>query len=273
MSAYTIAVPEHHPCFVQLTDEFLQAYVLEDRRTLMATLTNSGYLMYTLNMLKSLSPFGLDKKMLLVCVDEKAAQTLRRLGYTAVLSMEENGHSGFFAWNTKGYDRVCYFKLVLIYEMIAKGYHLLLVDGDIVFRRDPLPDLRAWSVDSVYDVWCQNDSPHDHNTRNMCTGYMLIKTSDRMKELYDCFTTAGQAKYKSCAFDNNDQTYFNRYVKPAIMLSSLKLENYPNGRYYYDNRPQDPVLVHFNWVQGHLKMAKMKEHRMWLLTEEEESAI
>jgi hypothetical protein len=31
-------------------------------------------------------------------------------------------------------------------------------------------------------------------------------------------------------------------------------------------------MVHFNWVQGHLKMAKMKEHKMWLLTPEEEEA-
>jgi len=33
------------------------------------------------------------------------------------------------------------------------------------------------------------------------------------------------------------------------------------------------VLVHFNWVQGHIKMAKMKEHKMWLLTPEEEEVI
>jgi hypothetical protein len=31
-----------------------------------------------------------------------------------------------------------------------------------------------------------------------------------------------------------------------------------------------PVLVHFNWVVGHVKMAKMKEHQMWLLDPSEE---
>jgi len=31
------------------------------------------------------------------------------------------------------------------------------------------------------------------------------------------------------------------------------------------------VLVHFNWIKGHLKMAKMKEHKMWLLDPEEEN--
>jgi hypothetical protein len=32
-------------------------------------------------------------------------------------------------------------------------------------------------------------------------------------------------------------------------------------------------MVHFNWIHGHLKMAKMKEHKMWLLTSDEEEAI
>ena len=33
------------------------------------------------------------------------------------------------------------------------------------------------------------------------------------------------------------------------------------------------VLIHFNWVHGHIKMAKIKEHKMWLLTPEEEEEI
>jgi hypothetical protein len=80
----------------------------------------------------------------------------------------------------------------------------------------------------------------------------------------------------TCAFDNNDQTYFNNFVKPGCMFSALPLEKYPNGKMFYDNTDtitNTCTLVHFNWVQGHLKMAKMKEHKMWLLTAEEEEQI
>jgi hypothetical protein len=109
--------------------------------------------------------------------------------------------------------------------------------------------------------------------KNMCTGYMYIKASDRLATLYDCVSKAGQDKYLTCAFDNNDQTYFNKYVKPGCMFNALQLEKYPNGKMYYDNTDalkESAVLVHFNWVHGHMKMAKMKEHKMWLLTPEEE---
>jgi hypothetical protein len=60
------------------------------------------------------------------------------------------------------------------------------------------------------------------------------------------------------------------------MFSALPLEKYPNGKMFYDNTDtitNTCTLVHFNWVQGHLKMAKMKEHKMWLLTAEEEEQI
>jgi restriction endonuclease Mrr len=54
------------------------------------------------------------------------------------------------------------------------------------------------------------------------------------------------------------------------------LEKYPNGKVYYDNTDKlrgTAIIVHFNWVHGHHKMAKMKEHKMWLLTPEEEELI
>ena len=261
------------PSAVHLTDEQLAPCLLEDGQTVMTTLTNSGYLLYTLNLLKSLQPFGLDRRVLLVCVDARAAEVLARKGYTAILSLHENALGSFCAWNTKGYDRVCYWKLEVIHRILSLGKHVLLVDGDIVFRKDPMPDLRTWWADPTHDVWCQNDSMEDHHTQNMCTGYLFIKTSLRLAELYNCVSSAGQAKYKLCAFDNNDQTYFNRYVKPSVKMCALPLAEYPNGKVFYDQRPPHPTLVHFNWVHGHVKMAKMKEHQMWLLTEDEEDEV
>ena len=49
--------------------------------TVLTTLTNHGYLLYTLNMLKSLRPFGLDKKILIVAELPKtrSGKIMRRL--------------------------------------------------------------------------------------------------------------------------------------------------------------------------------------------------
>jgi len=242
----------------------IEPFVIEN--TIITTLTNSGYLLYTLNMLKSLKPYHLDKKVLIVCVDKEGTETLKRKGYDSICVNEE--YSKFSPWNSTEYVKICYLKLELIYKILLRK-NVLLIDGDIVFKKNPLDDLTKWSKDTI-DVWIQNDSVENNNTNNMCTGYMFIKTSGKMVKLYDVISEEGRKKYLKRAFNNNDQTYFNEFVKPRCTFNALPLEKYPNGKMFYDNLHLDPVLVHFNWLKGHLKMVKMKECKMWLLTAEEE---
>jgi len=255
--------------YISVSD--VAAFLLEDGKTIMTTMTNHGYLLYTLNMLKSLKPYGLDKKLFIVCIDKKGASILEEKGYR-VFCIEDAALGTFCPWNTKGYDKICYLKLELIYRVLSLNKNIVLVDGDIVFQKDPLEDIRTWMKEKG-DVWIQNDAQHNENTTNMCTGYMYVKSTNSMIALYDCVSEAGQKKYSTCAMDNNDQSYFNNFVKPFCSMNALSLEKYPNGKMFYEHTKavkDSAVLVHFNWIKGHLKMAKMKEHKMWLLTEEEE---
>ncbi len=259
---------------IQLNIEHIKSCMIEN--TVITTVTNYGYILYTLNMIKSLKPYKLDSKILIVCIDRKSASIFSSLGYDNIYCIEDESLSKFCPWNSKGYDKICYIKLELIYRILSLNKNVLLIDGDIVFRMNPLDDLKLWSTNKINDVWIQNDSLQNNNTSNMCTGYMFIKYSDRLCSLYDCVSENGIKKYMMCAFDNNDQTYFNKYVKPYCIIQPLLLEYYPNGKMYYENNNKinsSCVLVHFNWVQGHLKMAKMKEYKMWLLTPEEEDII
>jgi Nucleotide-diphospho-sugar transferase len=259
---------------IQLTDNDVKQCILDDGKTVMATMTNHGYLLYTLNMLKSLVPFGLDKKILIVCIDTKGANVLRHLGYN-VYCVDDATLTKFCSWNTKGYDKICYLKLELIHRLLSLDKNILLVDGDIVFLKNPLDDIMWWIQEKHIDVHIQNDSLDNLNKTNMCTGYMLIKSNDKMIDLYDCVSEKGKKKYMECVFDNNDQSYFNKFVKPNCTFQALTLMKYPNGQAFYNQplRKETAVLVHFNWVHGHIKMAKIKEHKMWLLTPEEEEVV
>ncbi len=259
---------------IKLSESDILPYTFEDGKTIMTTMTNSGYILYTLNMLKSLKQFGLDKKVFVVSIDKKGANILRRLGYNAYC-IDDNQLGKFSPWNTTGYDKICFLKLELIYSIISLNKNILLIDGDIVFLKDPIPDIKWWNEEKHIDVHIQNDSLENINTNNLCTGYMLIKSNDKMINLYDCISEDGQKKYLQCAFDNNDQTYFNKFVKPHCTFQALTLFKYPNGNAFYNSpsRKENAILVHFNWVHGHIKMAKMKEHKMWLLTPEEEEQI
>ena len=244
-------------------------HLLNDKNTILTTLTNHGYLLYTLNMLKSLKPYGLDNKIIIVAIDLKSHTLIKKLGYNTICINQS--FNNFYPWNSPGYDKVCYYKLELIYRMLSLGHNILLIDGDIVFQQNPLKDIEKWEQ-SNEDVWIQNDGINDANTQNMCTGYMFVRSNEKMIALYDCISESGKEKYKKCAFNNNDQSYFNDYVKPECSMYALPLQLYPNGNIFYavPALQQNTILVHFNWVKGHQKMAKMKEHKMWLLTPEEE---
>jgi len=104
---------------------------------------------------------------------------------------------------------------------------------------------------------------------------MFVRSTPKMIRLFDCISDSGVEKYMKCAFDNNDQTYFNLYIKPECEVKVLPLVLYPNGNIFYHmpSLIETAVLVHFNWVKGHEKMAKMKLHNLWLLTAEEEEQV
>ena len=242
-------------------------------KTVWTTVTNYGYRLYTLNMLKSLAPFGLDRSVLILCLDKKSANWFMKKGYHVVTANDT--HERFCAWNTKGYDRICYLKLEWIFRILSLNMNILLIDGDIVFRKNPNSDLQKWEMDDQFDGRIQNDSQDDRNTDNLCTGYIFIRSNPKTIQLYDCVSDAGKQKYETCAFDNNDQTYFNKFVKPFSRFQPLLLEQYPNGKMYYENTDRidkTAIMVHFNWVHGHIKMVNMKRYKMWILAPEDESS-
>ena len=75
--------------------------LLDDGTTVIATITNYGYLMYTCNMLKSLMRYGLDKKVLIICIDKKSSDILQSKGYH-VYCVDDASLSRFSPLKTKG---------------------------------------------------------------------------------------------------------------------------------------------------------------------------
>ena len=259
---------------ISLYEEQLQKSVLNDNKTILTTVTNYGYILYTLNMLKSLKRFDrLDKKVLIVCMDNKSDSILKNLGYNTYLI--DLQLPKFISYNKEGYDLICYYKLLFIYKVIELGYNIFYFDGDVVFRNNPLNNIIYWN-NSNKDIWIQNDTMKNNDYGNMCMGVIFVKSTYKSIKEFNCDTSDAYNYYKTiCAFDNNDQTYFNNRIKSNLNIGLMSLELYPNGKYFYNN-PQlkeTCILVHFNWIEGHKKLIKIKEYNMWLLTEDEEDGL
>ena len=228
--------------------------------TVYMTVLNYGYIPYTMNMLISLSKWGLDRKILLVCLDRKSYEFLIQRGYTSACCFDTN-ITDFEAFGKGEYAKICFFKLLSICKILELGYDILYTDGDIVYFKNPIEAMKEFTGE--YDIWIQNDMYMEGFKDNMCTGYFYLKSNETTREQFNLDSDI--AKYNFFTGDY-DQCYFNLHIKPHILCKLLPLVDYPNGQVFYGNPGlrNSCVLAHFNWIKGHEKMDKMKEHGVWV---------
>jgi hypothetical protein len=250
---------------LNLDIKYINEGLIEDNTTIMFTVTNTGYLDYTRNMLQSLKKFNIDKKMLIVCLDENSNKYFKEHDYFTLLinvNLNEFAHIG-----TESFSRCCYIKLMIFYKIIMMNYNVFYIDGDIFFMKNPIEELIKLKEESD-DLWIQNDSLEDNNYSNVCAGFLYIKSNDITKKYFNINTSECINNYNECKKHNNDQTYINIFIKPYLNTKLFPLNLFPNGQYFYNYSEQikdSIVMVHFNWVVGNMKKENMKQYNMWLL--------
>ena len=89
----------------QEATHMLKDATIPGTNTIMFTVTTYGYMLYTLNMLKSLQPFNLDKKIVIACLDKKSLAYFKKKGYNvypmggSYNTSPSMNLSGFYAYN------------------------------------------------------------------------------------------------------------------------------------------------------------------------------
>jgi hypothetical protein len=96
-----------------------------------------------------------------------------------------------------------------------------------------------------------------HHSGDVCTGFMLIKSNEKMLSLFNPDTVKNNEGW-------NDQLHINTF-RNTIKYKELPLDLFPTGKHYYNNSNLTPYLIHFNWVVGHEKKNKMIFYKKWLI--------
>ena len=235
--------------------DILNKIVLGYNKTLFVTMTNNGYIDYTLNMLKSLEKIGLDKKILCVCIDIYSYEKLKDNYVTLLLDTKNHEFCPFFQGK---YVEIVRFKFFIVNELLKKGYNILFTDGDIVYKKNPIEYIDNILKDEKIDLVIQNDSDSDNNQSYLCTGFYFIRSNYKSIGLFDISL---YKKENTC-----DQSIFNNEIKHKLNYKVLPIKLFPNGYYFYRNGNIDEqYLVHFNYVIGHEKKQKMCQYGLWLI--------
>jgi hypothetical protein len=233
------------------------------------TMTNNGYKELTLNCLKSLSNISQNINLEVFCLDEESQNYLKpHCEYTNLFSdtviKDELKHilSKLTEFEDSNWCNVTFQKLFLISLQLKQNKFVLFTDGDIVFK-DPMffPYLYKTMLENPEtDMFIQNEW-RGPGTSGLCTGFFIVRQNKKTLDFFDVSTL----KKHNPDNKKNDQDYLNTFQK-QMNIKKLSLEIFPNGKYYYQNMPISPYMIHFNYLKGlESKKKKMKNLRSWFL--------
>lgn len=225
------------------------------------TLTNDGYIEYTENLLISLRNVGIND-LNIYCVGQKSYNYFNNKGVLAnkINTNIISSANKFQNWRTKNFNKLMFYKLKLIHETLKSNEQILYIDGDIVFLKNTLEEIKN---SKNYDLVGQFDFNPTSDVKTLCAGFMMINSNEKTLNLFDPKKVPKKLLNRKFHFD--DQKYINRNIN-NVKYNFFDLENYPNGAYFYKNyKNLNPAIIHFNYIVGEKKKQKMKEMGYWYL--------
>jgi hypothetical protein len=224
------------------------------------TLTNTGYINYTLNCLESLRRIGSEVQLQSYCVGSEGCAKMKQKGYWCEEFNPHNSKqlSDMQTYKNTNWAEMMLYKVILIHNLLLCNDYVLYTDGDIVYENAEFYD---YLIDNIgnHDILAQNEWSDTINVDEFCAGFMFLQSS---KHLIDTFNPKS-ISVTSASWD--DQRYFNS-IRYKFKLKRLPLDLFPTGAYYYAHHSKmDPYVVHFNWLRGSEKEQKMRELNKWYI--------
>ena len=222
------------------------------------TFLNSGCLDICKNMLISAEKVGINMNdFYIACLDKNSYENLNQYSNAFMwinVDLINTNLSDYQDWTfnvNSGFRNVVKYKWRIIQEIYRQHKELCWVDTDIVFKENPI-DL----VKEQEEILFQSDRPGS----TLCSGFMVFNSSSKCENLI---------KECSSNTEEDDQILVNRialdkYYNNVALLSE---DLFPNGHVYYkENRKENAVIVHNNWMIGvDAKIKHFKEENLWYL--------
>lgn len=227
------------------------------------TLTNDGYLDYTLNLIKSLQNINFDvNRLTCYCIGHKSYTVLKNI-LKNVIRIQSNAKD-FKEYGSNTWGDVLKYKTYIIQQNLKKYKYVCITDGDIVYENNKFLEYCLNGLNNnEADMICQagNKDIVASSEDCVCCGFMFIKSSDKTLKLFD---------FNCCNMDVTstwkEQPYINNKIKTlGINVTLLDKLLFPNGYIYYNHTDKiiNPYLIHFNWVIGDEKKTLMKKYKKW----------
>lgn len=245
-----------------------------DPRILWITLINRGYLEYTRNFLESVRRKAIPMRLIVFCMDEESLRELS--GHENCLALPAVFLTECYAkelreWSDMEYKRIVFAKLdAVAYTMRSsddRSRLIAYIDTDIVLFKDPttyMLDRFEPGVQVVHQCDEKDLCSDDENCPYLCSGCIAFRNDPALLE---CLTYSDEdiVRYAS------DQHFLRASFRNAdVRHRSLDKILFPNGSSYISHFQTlgQACLLHFNYMVGGEKKARMKMMRLWYLDDD-----
>ena len=207
------------------------------------TLTNTGYVDYKLNCLRSLKNINMKKQLIVYCIGEEGYRLLNNNNFMCeLIDSNDEDIINFQTYKNNKWSNITYYKFEIIYNNLLNNEYVCITDGDIVYENNQIFDYLLSHIEDN-DLLIQSEGICN---LDLCSGFMFIKSNENTISLFNP---------KNIKIDKgwDDQKYINS-IKDKLKFKQLPLKLFPTGQYYYQyNKHVQPYLIHFNFLIGHEK--------------------
>lgn len=250
----------------------IQRFVLNE--SIVWTMTTSGYIKYTLNLVTWLRTVAkVPWTLCIVCCDRESEAFFRRENIPCIFWNEPGRRvDGMAAFGTPSFEK-CNKQKLSILDWFANRYaeaeikYSLYLDGDIVVRKDPWPLIlkrfEELDVNILFQCECFNVDSHEDeaNCGIICSGVIASRHTPG-SNLYTWEKELWEASEKQ------DQPFIAKRLRlTATPFGMLSRRGFGNGAWQKSGRWRDDdwCLIHYNYFVSGSKRAAMQKENHWLV--------
>jgi hypothetical protein len=263
------------------------------------TITNLGYTDFVQNFAERLKDIKMFEKFVVVCTDAASFKTLEKNKYIHCAYYPSKITENLVEWKTNQYKEVVFNKLDITRAMLKSAQKkniasVLYIDTDIWIYRNFEEELQKVAATFLpkFDFIMQDGENYTEqkiapksislskgkvilngvdkakkprrDCSRLCTGFMLIKPSNRTIDALD-YKKIKEVDWKKCV---GNQPYLNEVIKKKKLKAIVLDRNLvPNGSLFLKGntfQPKDPWALHYTYMLGEEKIQKMQEEDHWI---------
>jgi hypothetical protein len=194
-------------------------------------------------------------------------------------------------YNGKGWAAIVRSKIEIVHALLKAGLNVLWTDGDVVWLRNVLSDVRASLGSSALAFQCTGlidpgvrwDEPSQQwvgtpppdrrgggtaPIPNMCAGFYYARATEECCRLFD------PLRINPVTFRLEEDHLNDALRDDGIRVAMLEPRRYVNGKLWlkYPEPGLEPFVIHYNYISGAEKQAAMAERGHWYVNDSEQDS-